>query len=469
MATLNRPHALLLPFPAQGHVNPMMQLSTILSARSFYITFVNTEYIHDRMLKSGSTKSMADFRFETIPDGFPLEHSRTHNELSEVCKSMVDICPAHLEKVVDKLKGKSDVPPLTCIVYDGCMSWAQKTAIKLGVPGISFWTPSACGFYLYLSAPLLMEKGYIPLKDQSYLTNGYMEEEISCIPGMPLLRMKDVPSFYYDATNYIFEFLITQTQVGMSADLVLINTFDELEGPVMEALRDRLPVYSIGPLLEAEQKNGLSNSFASLWTEEKSCVQWLDDQEPGSVVYVCFGSVTVMSDQELEEFAWGLEGSKQPFLWVIRPDLVHGTSAKLPMEFVKKVKGRSFFVSWAPQLEVLCHPSVGGFLTHSGWNSTIESICAGVPMICWPFFAEQQINRTYVSQIWKIGIAMNDVVEKREVEEMVKRLMIGKEGEEMRRRIGEVRDASIRAVNKGGSSYNNLEKVLLKMEGKYRI
>ncbi|KAH9307212.1 hypothetical protein KI387_035123 [Taxus chinensis] len=469
MATLNRPHALLLPFPSQGHVNPMMQLSNILFSRGYYITFVNTEYIHDRMLKSESTNFKADFRFETIPDGIPPELSRTHNQLDEICKSLVDNCPAHLEKVVNKLKENPDVPPLTCIVYGSFMSWAQKTANRLGIPGIAFWTPSACGSYIYLSASLLVENGYIPLKDKSYLTNGYMEEEISCIPGMPLLRMKDVPSFFYDASRYIFEFLITQTQASMTADFMLINTFDELEEPVMQALRARFPVYGIGPLLEAEQQNGLSNSFASLWTEEKSCMQWLDDQELGSVVYVCFGSITVMSDQELVEFAWGLEGSKQPFLWVIRPDLIHGTSAKLPTEFVEKVKGRSFFASWAPQLEVLFHPSVGGFLTHSGWNSTLESICAGVPMICWPFFADQQINRTYVSQIWKIGIAMNDVVERREVEEMVKRLMIGKEAEEMKRRVGELRDASIRAVSKGGSSYNNLEKALLKMQGKNRI
>ncbi|KAH9307214.1 hypothetical protein KI387_035125 [Taxus chinensis] len=467
MAKQNRPHALMLPYPAQGHVTPMMQLSTILSARGYYITFVNTEYIHDRMLRSGSTKSMADFRFETIPDDLPPEHGRIQ-QIDELCKSLADNCPAHLEKVVDKLKGKSDVPPLTSIVYDGCMSWAQKTAIKLGVPGISFWTPSACGFYIYLSAPLLMEKGYIPLKDNSCVTNGYMEEVISCIPGIPVLRMKDVPSFFYDATNYMFQFLVTQSQAAMSADFVLLNTFDELEGPVMEALRERLPVYGIGPLLEAEQKNGLPNSFVSLWTEEKSCMEWLDDREPGSVVYVCFGSITVMSDQELVEFAWGLEGSKQPFLWVIRPDLIRGASAKLPTQFVEKVKGRSFFASWAPQMEVLSHPSVGGFLTHSGWNSTLESMGAGVPMICWPFFAEQQINRTYVSQIWKIGIAMNDVVERREVEEMVKRLMIGKEGEEMKKRICELRDASIRAANKGGSSYNNLEKILMEMEGKNR-
>ncbi|GLJ28287.1 hypothetical protein SUGI_0556010 [Cryptomeria japonica] len=463
---VKRRHALMLPYPAQGHVKPMMQLSKILAARGYYITFVNTDYIHDRMVKSGSAHSGVDFRFETISDELPPEHGRTH-QIDELSESLVDNGPAQLENLVEKLKALPDLPPFTCIVYDGCMSWAQKTATRLDIPGVSFWTPSACGFYIYLSWPLLKEMGYIPLKDKSYLTNGYMEEEISCIPGMPPFRMKDVPNFCHDATNYMFKFVETQGQAAFSADSIILNTFDELEGPVMKELQERLPVYSIGPLL-LEQKNGFSDSSANIWAAEPSCLQWLDEQEPGSVVYVCFGSITVMSDEELVEFAWGLEASKQSFLWVIRPDISHGASAKLPVEFVEKVKGRGFFVSWAPQMEVLSHPSVGGFLTHSGWNSTIEAICAGVPMICWPFFAEQQLNRTYVSQVWKIGMAMKDVVERGEVEEMVKRLMSGKEGEEMRTRICELRDASIRAMKEGGSSYNNLEKLFVEIEEENR-
>ncbi|KAH9307221.1 hypothetical protein KI387_035132 [Taxus chinensis] len=427
------------------------------------------------MFKSGSSShSMADFRFETIPDGLPPHHGRMR-QLDEFCESITNNCPPHFEELINRLTELTDVPPLTCIIYNSIMHWAQKTAERVGVPGVSFGTSSACGFNIYFSAPVLIEKGYFPLKDKRFLTNGYLEEEISCIPGMPPVRMKDVPSFLYDATNYMFQFTVALSQAVLSADFVLINTFEELEGPVMEALRAVLPVYGIGPLLlsatvAAEERNELSSMMsASIFTEEKSCVQWLDDQKPGSVVYVCFGSIAVISNSELLEFAWGLQASEQPFLWAIRPDLIRGASPVLPTEFVDKVKGRGFFVSWAPQIEVLSHPSVGGFLTHCGWNSTLESICACVPMICWPFYAEQQINRTYVSQIWKIGIAMNDVAERGEVEEMVKRLMIGKEGKEMRRRIGELRYASIRAVNKGGSSYNSLEKILVEMAGKNKI
>jgi len=121
-------------------------------------------------------------------------------------------------------------------------------------------------------------------------------------------------------------------------------------------------------------------------------------------------------------------------------------------------------VKWAPQMKVLSHPSVGGFLTHSGWNSTLESICAGVPMISWPFLAEQPINSKFISDVWKIGLAMKEVVTREIVEERVRRLMSGEEGEQMAKRIGELRDASMRAIGKGGSSYSNMEKFLKELQ-----
>nr|ADE77461.1 unknown [Picea sitchensis] len=155
---------------------------------------------------------------------------------------------------------------------------------------------------------------------------------------------------------------------------------------------------------------------------------------------------------------------KQPFLWVIRPDLIDGQSDVLPADFLEKVKDRSFFVRWAPQMKVLSHPSVGGFLTHSGWNSTLESICAGVPMISRPFLAEQPTNGRFVSEVWKIGVAMNEVVKREDVEDMVRRLMKGEEGQQMRKTVGELRDASMIAVGEGGSSYNNMEKFVQEIQ-----
>ncbi|KAF3447791.1 hypothetical protein FNV43_RR08495 [Rhamnella rubrinervis] len=143
-----------------------------------------------------------------------------------------------------------------------------------------------------------------------------------------------------------------------------------------------------------------------------------DSQPLKSVMYVSIGSVAIMTRDELVEFWYGLVNSRKRFLWVIRPDLYKEAEdgKNVPEELLEETKKRGYVVGWAPQEEVLEHPAVGGFLTHSGWNSTMESLVAGVPMICWPRQADQPVNSRYVSEVWKIGLDMNDVSDRKVVE-----------------------------------------------------
>nr|GEX27025.1 7-deoxyloganetin glucosyltransferase-like [Tanacetum cinerariifolium] len=170
-----------------------------------------------------------------------------------------------------------------------------------------------------------------------------------------------------------------------------------------------------------------------MWKEESECLEWLDSRATCSVVYVSFGSVTVMTQQQLVEFCWGLAKSNYPFLWIIRPDLVIGDSAMLPPEFLKETSERSLLVGWCPQEQVLSHPSIGGFLTHSGWNSTLESISNGIPMICWPFFADQQPNCWWSCNKWGIAMVIDNNVKSDEVSRLVIELMNGDKGKGMRK------------------------------------
>ncbi|XP_070660446.1 7-deoxyloganetin glucosyltransferase-like [Malus domestica] len=139
-----------------------------------------------------------------------------------------------------------------------------------------------------------------------------------------------------------------------------------------------------------------------------------------------------MTPEQLMEFGCGLANSKVSFFWVIRPDLVVGKSAILPPEFVDETKGRSLIASWCPQELVLNHPSVGGFLTHSGWNSTLESVSAGVPMLCWPLFSDQPTNCHYTCKKWGIGMEINNDVKRDDVEKLVRELMEGEKGRRMK-------------------------------------
>jgi UDP:flavonoid glycosyltransferase YjiC (YdhE family) len=248
------------------------------------------------------------------------------------------------------------------------------------------------------------------------------------------------------------------------ANAIIINTSNELESDVMNVLSTVFPsIYAIGPLcslLYQSPENHLASLSTNLWKEDTVCLDWLESKEPGSVVYVNFGSVTVMSPEKLLEFAWGLANSKKPFLWIIRPDLVIGGSVVLSSEFVTEISDRGLIAGWCPQEEVLNHPSIGGFLTHCGWNSTTESICAGVPMLCWPFFADQPANCRYICNEWEIGIEIDTNVKREEVEKLVNELMVGEKGKKMRQKTIAMQKKAVEDTKPGGRSYMNLEKVI---------
>ena len=225
--------------------------------------------------------------------------------------------------------------------------------------------------------------------DESCLTNGFLDKVLDWIPGMEGIRLRDLPT-HFRTTNpddVLFNFMIQTVHRVDKASAVIVHTFDALELHVLEALSSMPklpPVYAIGPqqlLLNQLAEDPLKNMGHSLWKEETECLDWLDSKEQNSVIYVSFGSIAVMSPKHLVEFGWGLANSNVSFIWIIRPDLVIGESAILPPEFVAETKERGLIASWCPQEQVLNHPSVGGFLTHCGWNSILESVCAGVPIV----------------------------------------------------------------------------------------
>ncbi|KAH0705343.1 hypothetical protein KY290_010038 [Solanum tuberosum] len=470
---ISKSHAVCVPYPAQGHITPMLKLAKILHHKGFHITFVNTEFNHRRLLRSRGSHSLdglLSFRFVTIPDGLPPSDADATQDIPSLNESIIKTCLGPFRDLLAKLNDNSNtsnVPPVTCIVSDGIMSFTLAAAQELGVPQVQFWTTSACGFLGYMHYTTLIEKGYTPLKDASYLTNGYLEKKLDFIPGMKDVRLRDLPSFLRTTNpdDFMIKFILQETERARKASAIVLNTFETLESEVLESLQTLLPpVYPIGPLhllvkhVDDENLKGLGSS---LWKEEPECIQWLNNKEPNSVIYVNFGSITVMTPDQLLEFAWGLANSQQEFLWIIRPDIVSGYESILPLEFVEETKNRRMLASWCSQEEVLNHPAIGGFLTHSGWNSTLESITSGVPMLCWPFFAEQQTNCWFSETKWGIGMEIDNNVKRDEVENLVRELMVGEKGKEMKKKAMEWKElAEISAKKSTGSSYVNIEKVI---------
>jgi UDP:flavonoid glycosyltransferase YjiC (YdhE family) len=283
---------------------------------------------------------------------------------------------------------------------------------------------------------------------------------------MKNIRLKDFPSFIRitDTNEIMFDFLRSEARNCLDSSAIIFNTFDDFEHEVLEAISAMFPrIYNIGPLPLLGRHvldNQLKSLSSSLWKEDSECLQWLDKREPKSIVYVNYGSVTVMTEHHLKEFAWGLANSKHPFLWIVRPDVIIGDSAILPEDFLEETRDRGLLVSWCPQEQVLSHPSIGVFLTHCGWNSTLESICGGVPVICWPFFAEQQTNCRYTCTTWGIGMEVDHDVKRDEIKALVKEVMEGDMGKAMRQKTLEWKLKAVESTDIGGSSYQSFERLI---------
>ncbi|XP_076925061.1 UDP-glycosyltransferase 85A8-like [Bidens hawaiensis] len=300
----------------------------------------------------------------------------------------------------------------------------------------------------------------------SYVTNGYLETTIDWIPGMNNIRLRDFPSFIRttDINDIMLNYFINECEALPRGLALVLNTFDALEQESVNVLNSSFPrIFTVGPLHMMEQHlqdEQVKQVGSNLWKEDVSCIHWLDTKDPCSVVFVNFGSITVLTKEQLMEFGWGLANSKKDFLWITRPDIVGGNEGVMPPEFLVETKGRGMIVSWCPQEQVLKHPAIGVFLTHSGWNSTLESISSGVPVLCWPFFAEQQTNCRYSCVEWGIGMEIDTNVKREKVEAQVREMIDGVKGKQMKAKALDLKKKAKEAVTIGGSSYCNFNKLV---------
>ncbi|KAL0303792.1 UNVERIFIED_CONTAM: 7-deoxyloganetic acid glucosyltransferase [Sesamum radiatum] len=464
------PHVLIFPLPLQGPVNCMLKLAELLCLSQIQVTFLNTLHIQERLRSCTGAelyfKRYPNFRFETVPDGLPEENPRTGDQIGNLLESMDAVAvPIFRGMVTSGVYGPGSENQVTCIIADGIFTFAAGIAGEIGVPLLYFDTISPCGLWTYLCLPKLIKAGEFPFKGDD------LDILVKSVPGMEsYLRRRDLPSFCRtgDLADPNIQLYKTEREENPRAYGLILNTFEELEGPILAEMRSVCPnIYTIGPL-HAHLKARLAAKATSppvfsnsLWEEDRSCIAWLDSQPPKSVIYVSFGSLAVTTSNQLLEFWHGLVNSGQRFLWVIRPDSIAGKNweSEVPVELSEATKERGYIVGWTPQEEVLAHPSVGGFLTHSGWNSTLESIYEGVPMICWPFFIDQQVNSRLVEEAWKLGFDMKDTCDRSIIEKMV-RILIDVGKEEFLERADQMAKSAKRCLSDSGSSYNSFERLV---------
>ncbi|KAI5084412.1 hypothetical protein GOP47_0000581 [Adiantum capillus-veneris] len=390
---MGAPHVALFPFPDHGHVTPMLQLALHLASRGAYVTFINAELGHQQLPSfTEYLNQTANLKYAHLSVGISaLEGPLTldvvvsdSSGLGNVESSSLPVLhrslesqSSALEKLLTDLNGAQNWPSFSCLISDAFMPWTASVAQKLQVSWMVFWTPSATRFYLSTKA-LGHKEMNTELQKLANITIGLSPESTDVFD---LSRLRN---------PHRRQLLMARVEGTKMADVILLNTFDALEEEAVKELAKDFPIRSLGPLCFG---TGLKASKAN-----EESLSWLDRQAPHSILYISFGSKAMLQGRPLEQLAFGIESSNMPFLWVLRSG-----GEGLPEGFVERTEARSKIMKWVPQKQVLEHRAIGAFFTHCGWNSVLEAVVEGVPMICWPTFGDQPTNKLVIEQKWRIG------------------------------------------------------------------
>lgn len=467
----------LIPLMSPGHIIPMIDMAKVLARHGATATIITTAKNAvrfnagiDRVAASGLPIRLLQVPFPSEEVGLPRGCESVDNlpsyDLVRNFFNAIDMLQQPIEKMIEELIK----PSPCCIICDKNIPWAAQTARRFRIPWISFDGMSC--FTRLCTHNLQMTRIY----------EGIPEGQPFMVPNMPdkieFTRAQLPGAFNPGSTAELKDIRDRVRAAEIEAYGVVVNSFEEMEPRYVDEFRKVKggKVWCIGPLsmnnkenLDKTQRGSEAGSF-----DEDLCLKWLDSREPGSVVYACLGSLGRLAPQQFTELALGLEESNHPFILVVKGEKKEEIERWMAEDgFEERTKGRGLLIKgWAPQVLILSHPAIGGFLTHCGWNSTLEAVCAGVPMITWPLFAEQFFNEKLVVQILDIAASIGAKavrhlgeeeksgvsVRRREIHQAISRVMDGEiDGKEKRKRSKQVGEMAKMAVERGGSSDLNME------------
>ncbi|CAH2064451.1 unnamed protein product [Thlaspi arvense] len=459
---ITKPHAAMFASPGMGHVIPAIELGKRLAgSHGFYVTIFVLEAdaasAQSQFLNSpGSDKTLVDVIGLPSPDISGLVDPSA-NFGTKIMAMMRETVPTLRSKIAE-MQHKP-----TALIVD----FLGLEALRLGGE-FNMLT------YLFIAsnARFVALMVYFPTLDKDDEEEHIIKKQPLAIPGCEPVRFEDTFEIFLDPSSRMYQESVPLGLVYPTFNGIIVNTWGDMEPKTLKSLQDpnllgriaRAPIYPIGPLCRPVDPSKTNHPV----------LNWLNKQPDESVLYISFGSGGSLAAKQLTELAWGLELSQQRFVWVVRPpvdgsacseyisvnsgEIRDGTPDYLPKEFVNRTQERGLVVpSWAPQAEILAHQAVGGFLTHCGWNSILESVVSGVPMIAWPLFADQMTNATLLNE--ELGIAVRSkklpsegVILRVEIEALMRSIMVEEEGYEMRKKVKKLRDTAEKSLSCDGGS-----------------
>ncbi|KAG0566034.1 hypothetical protein M758_7G031800 [Ceratodon purpureus] len=466
------PHVIMIGSPVVSHCVPALLFVRKLNALGINVTFINAESIITKLeaieagLLGGENGRL---RVVVLPNG--EGYTPNDNVLVLTGKAEERTSGYTKDCVKGLMESSQDWAPPCCALLDTFADWALKITKPL-MPSYIMWTAGAAPLSMLLQAPVLKAQGIIPMKASE--AEKLKPVEFPCIPPLHPLDFIDTilePGPGHD------RLLVLSNNILELASGVLVNTVYELESSVFDALNKHYQVgapsskfesiLSVGPLLPLSV-NTKEESAGGVALKRDPVLEWLGKQPHASVLYISFGSVSTLSASQLIELGLGLEASEQRFIWVVRPPHDLSPEGKselhqyLPPGFTDRIKDRGVIVTgWAPQVQILEHPATGGFFTHCGWSSVIESISGNVPMLAWPIQAEQRMNSSWLVDVagaaLKVRKGFEDFATREQVEDAVRLLMCKDKGQALRSNVSRLYELLHKGAAESGSTSRNIK------------
>ena len=460
-------HIFFFPFLSKGHIIPTIDMARLFAAQGVKSTIITTQLskplISETLHKTKSPHVSVDIKTIEFPGA----------ELGEKVDSFSTLLKATM-KLQQPLEQLLHEEHPHCLVADMFFPWATDSAAKFGIPTLVFH-----GTGLFALCASFCVTSYEPYKNVSSDSEAFV---VPNLPGDITMTKRQLIELWRsdDEGQTITNFLNDSRESELRSFGMVTNTFYELENDYADHYSKVFGrrIWNIGPLSLCNRNNedrAQRGKEASVDIDEHDpCLNWLDTKKPNSVVYVCFGSTSNVADSQLAEIAMGLEASGREFILVVRKGGKEEKEEKEKEEWVlegfeKRMEGKGLIIKdWAPQVLILEHEAVGGFVTHCGWNSVLEGVSAGVPMVTWPVGAEQFYNEKLLTEVLKIGVPvgakLGGFVKKGAIEDAVNRVMVGEEAGELRNRAKSLALKAKQAVEVGGSSYSDLSSLIQELQ-----
>ncbi|KAG0462957.1 hypothetical protein HPP92_021433 [Vanilla planifolia] len=450
-------HFLVITFPAQGHLNPALHLAKCLARLpNARVTFSTGAFAHRVMFPSSPEAEVDDGLLTYIPfaDGSSGKTNAQDKDLRNFVEQVRRLGSQHFDSILRDLAARGR--PVTLVIHTIMLQWASDVAGDLGISSTLYWIQAATVLGIY-----------------HHFFNGHKDYILShaknpslpiSLPGLPPFQFRDLPDILLDTdpTEFLFGIFEAFREVFNALSRshrpkVLVNSFDELEAGALLSMGEHMELITVGPVLpeDAAKTDTTADIFEQ---DEKDYMDWLNSQAERSVVYISFGSVHKMVKEDVEEISRGLRESKRPYLWVVRKD---GKEEGLELEEEDEAgKNNGLVVAWCSQLKVLAHRAVGCFVTHCGWNSTLEGLVSGVPAVAIPKWSDQHLNARLMER-WGTAVSAEEGEDGRVGADELRRCLDvvmgqGEKGVEIRRKAEWWKKRAQEAFSDDGSSGRNL-------------